>query len=76
MAARFIGDAEIGAGATPFRTVRRDAAAASALLREQVSQLVAQGAINFRLAEIAQPAIQQDAEVSVFRAAGGGTETG
>ena len=47
MAARFICDAEIAAGAPPFRAVRRDSAAAGAKLREQMRQLMAQGLVDF-----------------------------
>lgn len=46
MATRFILDAEIAAGATPFRAVRRNAPAARAELREQMRQLVAERAID------------------------------
>ena len=40
MAARFVGDAEIAAGATPFRAVWRNPAAPGAELREQMRQLM------------------------------------
>ena len=47
VATRFIGDSEIGAGASPFRAVRRDAAATGAKVREQMRELVAQSAVDF-----------------------------
>ncbi|MEY2550436.1 MAG: hypothetical protein QOG12_580 [Verrucomicrobiota bacterium] len=58
MAAGFVADAEIVAGATPFRAMRRDAPAASAKLGEQVGQLMAQGAIDFGGVVIAQARVQ------------------
>ena len=54
VAARFIGDPEIGAGPAPFRSVRRDAAAAGAKLREEMRQLVAQGAVDLAPRHAAQ----------------------
>ena len=73
MAARFIGDAEIAAGATPFRAVRRNPAAPGAELREQMRQLMAQSAVNFRGVVLAEPRIQRN-EVTVRICAAGGTE--
>jgi hypothetical protein len=71
MTARFIGDAEIAAGAPPFRAVRRNPAAPGAELRQQMRQLMAQSAIDFRGVVLAETRIERN-EVSVrIRAAGG-----
>jgi hypothetical protein len=59
MAACFAGDAKIGAGAAPFRTMRRDPPAAGAELREQMRQLVTQGAIDLGFAMKMQTSIKQ-----------------
>jgi hypothetical protein len=59
MTTRFVWNPEIGAGATPFQTVGRNAAATGAKVREQVRQFVAHRAIDFRLAVEAQAAIQK-----------------
>ncbi len=75
MAARFPGDPKVGAGATPFRSVGCDPAAASAGLGEEVGQLMAQGAIDFRLAVRGEAAIEQNARVAELRPPGGGTES-
>jgi hypothetical protein len=72
MAARFIGDAKIAAGATPFRAVRRNPAAPGAALRQQMRQLMAQSAVYFR-GVLAKPGIQRN-EVTVRICAAGGTE--
>lgn len=74
MTASFIGDAELGAGVAPFLPVRRDPAPARARLREQVRQLVAQGAIDLIFTVSAKPAVEKDASVSGFRPAGGRTQ--
>ena len=57
VATRFVCDAEIAAGAAPFRAMRRDAPASGAELREQMRQLMAQGAIDFAVVAIAKPGI-------------------
>jgi hypothetical protein len=50
MTTRFVGDPEIGAGATPFQSVRRNSAAPGAKVREQMREFVTQRAIDLRLA--------------------------
>ena len=57
VAARFAGDPEVGAGPSPFRTMRSDPPAPDSELREEMRQLVAQSAIDLRLAVRAEPAI-------------------
>ena len=54
MTTRFILDAEIAAGATPFCAMRWNAPATRAELREQMGQLVAERAIDFRCLVFAQ----------------------
>ena len=54
VAARFIGDTEIPAGFSPRRAVGRNPALAGAELREQMRQLMPQGAIDFRRVVLAQ----------------------
>ena len=73
MATPFIRDAEIAAGATPFRAVRRNPAAPGAELRQQMRQLMAQSAVDFRGVVLAEPRIQRN-EVTVRICAAGGTE--
>ena len=73
MAARFISDAEVATGATPFRAVRRNPAAPAAELRQQMRQLMAQSAVDFRGVVLAEPGIQRD-EVTVRIRPAGGTE--
>jgi hypothetical protein len=57
VAARFASNPEIGAGASPFHSMRCDAAATGAKLREQMRQFVPQGAVDLGLAMCAKPAI-------------------
>ena len=73
--ARFAHNPKIGAGAAPFRAVRRNPAPAGPRLGEQVRQLVTQRPIDLRVAVCAESAIEEDARVAVLRAAGRGTET-
>ena len=54
VAARFVRDAEVVAGFSPPCAMGRNAAAAGAELREQMRQLMAQGAIDFRRVVLAQ----------------------
>jgi hypothetical protein len=56
----FIADSKIAAGHAPFRTVRQDAAAPGAILREQMRQLVPERAIDFRRVVFAQARIQRN----------------
>ena len=51
--------------------MRRDAAAAGAELGEQMSQLVAQGAVDLRRVVLAQARIQRDEFAAIIRAPGG-----
>ena len=76
MAARFIGDAEVAAGATPFRAVRRNPAAPGAELRQQMRQLMAQSAVDFRSVVLAKSRIERDEVTVRIRAAGGTEESG
>jgi hypothetical protein len=72
MTARFIGDAEIMAGLPPFRAMGRHATAAGAELREQMRELMAQGALDLGGVVFAQARIQRDkvaAEISAARGA-------
>jgi hypothetical protein len=74
MAARFIRDSKVGTGAAPFQPVRRDAAAASARLREEMGQLMAQRAIDLRGAVIGQPTVERYKRGTIFGTTGGGAE--
>jgi hypothetical protein len=74
MAARFAGNPEIGAGATPFHSVRRDPASAGAELREQMRQLMAQGLVDFARAVRAQALIEKDTRGATVSAPGGGAQ--
>ena len=74
MAARFACDAKVGAGPTPFRAVWGNPPAAGAKLRDEMRQLMAQGAIDLRLAKGAKTAIEQNTRAAVFRAPGGGAK--
>ena len=69
MTTRFSRNPEIGAGALPFDSVGRDPPTAGAKLREQMRQLVAQGAVDLSLAVGAETAIQENARDPEFRAA-------
>ena len=74
VAARFACDSKIGAGATPFGAVWGDSPAAGAKLRDEMRQLMAQGAIDLCLAKGAKTAIEQNTRAAVFRAPGGGAK--
>ena len=71
VAARFISDAEIATGASPFRTVWRNPPAAGAELGKQMRELMAQSAVDFRAVVLAEPWIQRDKITMRIRAAGG-----
>ncbi len=58
--ALFIRDPEIGAGAAPFHSMRRESPAPGAGLREEMRQFVAQSAIDLRFAMRAKTAIEQN----------------
>jgi hypothetical protein len=62
----FPGYAEIAAGAPPLRPVRKNAAAASAMLRQQMSKLVTQSALDFFGAESLQHWIKSDESAARF----------
>ena len=72
----FVRDAEIGTGTAPLRPMGREAAAAGSKLSEKMGQLVAQGAIHFRLSMRAEAAIEQDARGSIFGSARRGAQAG
>jgi hypothetical protein len=67
----FIGQAEVAAGLLPLGTVCGDAAAASAMVSEEVGEFVAQGAVDLRVAEIAQAGIERDEGFAGVGGAGG-----
>jgi len=58
VAARFIRESEFDTGLAPLRAVGCDAAATGAMVREQMSEFVAQRAFNFIITKFAQPWIQ------------------
>ena len=74
MTALFIRDAEVGAGTSPFDSMRREPPAPGARLSEEMRQFVAQGAVDLGFAVRAQPAIKQDARDSIFGPARGGAQ--
>jgi hypothetical protein len=74
--ARFAANPQIDTGPPPLHSMRRDATAAGAKLREQVRQLMAEGPVNLSLAVSAETAVEQNAGGTGFRAAGGGAKTG
>ncbi len=76
VATGFAGDAEIGAGPAPLRTVGRNATATGAELREQMSQLVTQSAIDFCVTVRAEPAVKQNAGGMKFGPARRAPQTG
>ena len=71
---RFPGDAEIATRASPLTSMRCDPPTASAKMREQMRQLVAQRAIDFRFAMRAQLRIEEDARGAIFGPTGGGAQ--
>src|SRR6185369_909760 len=75
VAARFIGNPQICAGTVPIMAMRRDPATACARLRQQVSEFMAQRAVDLRFTVFAKPAVEKDASTGEFRATGGGTQT-
>lgn len=60
MAARLVREAKDRAGPAPFCSVRCDPPTTGAMVREQMRELVTQGAIHFRVAELAQPQVEDD----------------
>ena len=74
MATPFIRDAEIPAGAAPFRAVRRNPTAPGPELRQQMRELMAQSAVDFHGVMLAEPRIQRNEVTMRIRAAGGTEE--
>jgi len=74
VATRFIRDTEVATGAAPFRTVRRNPSAAGAELRQQMGQLMAESAVDFRAVMLAEPRIHRDEVTMRIRAARGAEE--
>lgn len=71
VAALFIGEAKVAAGAHPLRPVWLDAAAPGAMMSEEVREFVPQGAVHFRVPEFPQAGIQRDQAAARIRHAGG-----
>ena len=70
MTARFPGNAEITAGLAPFRPVRGEAAPSGTPVRDEMRELVPQGAIDLSLAKFTQTRIQRYDLVTKMRAPG------
>ena len=66
------GDAEVGAGALPLRAVGLDAAAATALVGDEVGKLVLEGAPEFLGLAFLEFRIKLDRSIRPPRTAGGG----
>lgn len=60
MASRFVGNAEILAGLTPFNSMWRNLPAAGALLREKVGELMTQRALDLRGRDFNELRIERD----------------
>ena len=58
VAARFITNPEIATGLAPLGTMRRNAVASTAGMRDEMRELMTQGAIDFRLAVLAKARIE------------------
>jgi hypothetical protein len=71
MGPRFIRDAEVAAGFSPFGSVWRNAAAAGAELREEMRHLMPESAIDLLRVVLAQAWIQRDQLSPEIGAAGG-----
>jgi hypothetical protein len=74
MAALFVPNPKVGAGAAPFFPVRRNSATAGARLREKMGQFMTQRAVNLRFAVGSEMTIQEDPGGMIFRAPGRGTQ--
>lgn len=70
MAARFLRDTEITACPAPLRAVRRDSPRTSAELREQMRELMAQGAIDLGSIVFPEPRVERDQVATRIGAAG------
>lgn len=68
--ARFISQTEIAAGLAPFGTVRRNATALRARMRDEMRKLMTQGAIDFSTAVLAEARIQRNELIPKVRAPG------
>jgi hypothetical protein len=55
VATPLVADAQIATGLSPFRTVRRNSARPFAKMGHEMRQFMAQGAIDFRFAMVAEP---------------------
>jgi hypothetical protein len=62
----FSGNAEIAAGAAPLPAMRKDAPTAGTMLRQQMSKLMTQSALDFIDPEFLQHRIQGDETSSLF----------
>lgn len=60
MTTRFIRDPEIAASLAPFRAMRRDAATLYAKMRDEMGELMAQGAIDLGVSVLAEPRVQRN----------------
>jgi hypothetical protein len=76
VAARFVTDPKINAGAAPFLAMGRNPTTTGPFLGEEMGQLVPKSPINLRVSMRGQPAIEQYARVRVLGPAGGGTQAG
>lgn len=76
VAALFIGEAEVDAGLLPFGAVGRDAAAACAVVRQEVGEFVAEGFVDFGVAEREELRVQCDELLPVVGETGGGAHAG
>ena len=71
VAALFVGQPEIPAGLLPLGAVRGDAAPSDPMVREQMGEFVAQGAVNFVGAKFVEARVERDQRFSgVGRARG------
>ena len=75
MTTLLVADPKIAARLPPFRSVRRDAAAAAARMREEVRELVPQSAIHLIIAVLAQERVERDQVAVVIRATGSGPQS-
>ena len=71
MRARFLANAQVPAGLSPFRSMRWNPAPAGAKLSEQMRQLVPQGAVDLGLVMLAQTRIQRNESTAKIRSSRG-----
>ena len=76
MAARFIRDAQIVAGFPPLDAMGRDAATPGSELRQQMRQLVAEGAIDLGGIMLSQARVQRDDLAARISASGRAEKSG